>query len=156
MPTPNAEVAATMAQQSLENEEVFYVVEKMPTFKGDDKYMEFRKYIAYNLKYPPEAKEAGVTGKVFIKFVVNKEGKVVIPTEEFLSRHQDPKPNDEVVVAAYRTLEEDDPTPDEKYIRMLEDEVRRVISESPDWEPGSQRGTKVNVMFTFPVTFTMQ
>jgi len=154
--TPNAEVAATVAQQSLENEEIFYVVEKMPTFNGDETYMEFRKYIAQNLKYPTEAKDAGVTGKIFIKFVVNKEGKVVIPTEEFLSNHEDPQPNDEVVVAAYRTLNEDDATPDEKYIKMLENEVRRVISESADWEPGSQRGTNVNVMFTFPVTFTLQ
>jgi hypothetical protein len=88
--------------------------------------------------------------------VVNKEGKVIIPSKEFLAKNEGPDPEGEVVVAAYRTLEEDDPTPDEKYIKMLEEEVRRVISESPDWEPGSQRGTKVNVMFTFPVTFTMQ
>ena len=156
MPAPGAEVAATMEQRALEEEEVFYVVENMPTFKGDDTYREFRMFIAQNLKYPSEAIEAGVTGKIFIKFIVNKEGKVVIPTEEFLAKNEGPDPNDEVVVTAYRRLKEDDPTPDEKYIKMLEEEVRRVISLSPDWEPGSQRGTKVNVMFTFPVTFTMQ
>jgi uncharacterized protein YpmS len=156
MTAANTDLAATTEQKALENEDVFYVVEKMPTFNGDDKYMEFRKFIATNLKYPAEAKDAGVTGKIFIKFVVNKEGKVIIPTEEFLAKHGDPSPNDEVVVAAYRTLQEDDPTPDEKLIKLLEEEVRRVISLSPDWEPGSQRGTKVNVMFTFPVTFTLQ
>jgi hypothetical protein len=63
MPTPNAEVTATMEQKALEEEEVFYVVENMPTFKGDDKYMEFRKYIASNLRYPPEAIEAGLPAK---------------------------------------------------------------------------------------------
>ena len=128
MPQPNAQVAATMEQRALEEEEVFFVVENMPKFNGDDTYMEFRKYIATNLRYPREAIEAGVTGKIFIKFVVNKEGKVVIPTKEFLAENEGPSPNDEVVVAAYRTLEEDDPTPDEKYIRMLEDEVPLRVS----------------------------
>jgi len=64
--------------------------------------------------------------------------------------------DDEVVVVAYRTLNEDDPMPDEKYIRMLKEEVIRVISGSPDWEPGKQRGIPVNVLFTFPVNFVMQ
>jgi len=88
---------------------------------------------------------------------VTKEGKVVVPDEEFFKTQPKANPSaDEVVVAAYRTLKEDDPSPEEKHIKLLEEEVRRVISLSPDWEPGSQRGTKVNVLFTFPVTFTLQ
>jgi protein TonB len=41
-------------------------------------------------------------------------------------------------------------------IRDREDEVIRVVSSSPTWEPGRQRGTAVNVAFTFPVTFALQ
>lgn len=135
--------------------EVFYIVEKMPVFKGDETHMEFRKYIAQNLKYPAEAIENGVTGKVFIKFIVTKEGKIVIPDIESLAKAE-AKSIDEVVVAAYRTLQDDDATPDEKYIQLLKDEGARVVASSPDWEPGSQRGKKVNVMYTFPITFTLQ
>ena len=59
--------------------EVFYVVEEMATFNGGDPATEFRHYIAQNLIYPPEAAANGVSGKIFIRFIVSSEGKVVIP-----------------------------------------------------------------------------
>jgi len=155
LPTPNDDVAATKAQRALEEEEIFYIVENMPKFNGDETYMEFRKYIAQNLIYPAEAIENGATGKVFVTFVVTKEGKVMIPDKEALAKVQ-AKSLDEVVVVAYRTLQEDAEVPDEKYIQLLKDESVRVVSGSPDWEPGSQRGTKVNVVFTFPISFALQ
>jgi hypothetical protein len=135
--------------------EVFYVVEEMPKFNGGDPAAEFRMYIAKNLIYPDEAKEAGATGKIIIKFIVDKDGKVVIPEHETLSGIEG-KPLDEVVVVAYRKVNEDAEEPEEKYIQMLKDEVRRVVLSSPDWTPGKQRGTAVNVMFTFPVNFVLQ
>ena len=135
--------------------EVFYIVEEMPTFNGGEDYMEFRKHIAKNLMYPTEATEQGVEGKIFIKFIVTHEGRVEVPDQEKLAQVEG-KSIDEVVVAAYRGLNEDDPKPDEKYIQMLKDEVKRVVLSSPDWKPGKQRGKAVDVMFTFPVTFALQ
>lgn len=134
--------------------EVFMVVEEMPTFNGGEP-IEFRRYIAQNLKYPAEAKEQGVTGKIIIKFIIDTEGKVVIPDQEAMAKIEG-KPLDEVVVAAYRKIAEDAEEPDEKYIQMLKAEVKRVVSSSPDWTPGMQRGKAVNVMFTFPVKFVLQ
>ena len=134
--------------------ELFYVVEEMPTFQGEEA-LEFRKYIARNLVYPKEAKENGVTGKVFIKFIVSSTGKVIVPEAELMAE-MDGKELDEVVVAAYRTLEKDAENPEQKYIDLLIEEVIRVVSESPDWEPGKQRGKAVNVAYTFPIKFTMQ
>lgn len=134
--------------------EVFSVVEEMPTFNGGEAD-EFRMYIARNLKYPQEAISQGVTGKIIIKFIVTKEGKVEIPDQETMAKIEG-KPMGEVVVAAYRKINEDAEDPDEKYIEMLKEEVKRVVSSSPDWTPGKQRGTAVNVMFTFPVTFALQ
>jgi hypothetical protein len=131
------------------------VVEEMPAFNGDKEAKEFRMYIAQNLKYPPEAAEAGVTGKIFTTFIVTKEGKVVIPEKDVLAEAKG-KALDEVVVVAYRSIQEDAENPDEKYIQMLKDEAIRVITSSPDWEPGKQRGQAVNVMFTFPITFMLQ
>jgi len=141
-------------EPSIAETEIFYVVEEMPTFKGEEP-REFRKYIAQNLKYPKEAIEAGVIGKIYIKFLVNDEGKVIVPDQETIAKAEG-KAIDEVVVVAYRTLKEEDEVPEEKYIQMLKEEVIRVISESPDWTPGKQRGKNVSVMFTFPVTFALQ
>ena len=149
------EAAEVMPDALLADEPVFRVVEEMPTFQGSDPVASFRKYIAQNIRYPKEAAENGVTGKIFIQFVVDREGKVIVPDLETFAKIEG-KPMDEVVVAAYRTLENGEAVPEEKYIRMLEDEVIRVVSSSPKWEPGRQRGTAVNVAFTFPVTFALQ
>ena len=140
--------------EAIADSQVFFVVEEMPTFNGGEP-IEFRKHIAQNLKYPAEAAENGVGGKIYIKFFVNKEGKVVVPDQETLAKAEG-KPIDEVVVVTYRTLEKDAEAPDEKYIQMLKDEAIRVVSESPDWTPGKQRGKNVKVMFTFPITFKLQ
>ena len=134
--------------------EVFNVVEEMPSFNGGEAAVEFRKYIAQNLTYPPEAAEAGATGKIFITFIVDKEGKVVIPEKETLAKIEG-KPLGEVVVVGY-TGYEGTKAPEEQYIQMLKDEVIRVVSTSPEWSPGRQKGEAVNVLFTFPVSFVLQ
>jgi hypothetical protein len=136
------------------SEQIFMVVDEMPTFNGGEP-IEFRKYIAKNLIYPPEAKEAGATGRIIIKFIVDKEGKVVVPDQEFMAKIEE-KTIDEVVVVAYRTIGEDTEAPAEKYIEMLKKEVVRVVSSSPPWKPGTQNGKAVKVQFTFPVTFALQ
>lgn len=151
---PAEEIAAEESSADIASEEVFYVVEEMPTFNGG-KPIEFRKYIMRNLIYPQEAIENGVTGKIFIKFIVTEEGKVQVPDQETLAEAEG-KPIDEVFVVAYRTLSEDAPLPDEKYIKLLQEEVIRVVSTSPAWEPGKQRGKAVKVMYTFPVSFALQ
>jgi len=58
-------------------EEVFYIVEDMPTFNGGDPATEFRKYIFQNLKYPEIARKAGVEGTVFVQVLVDVKGLVV-------------------------------------------------------------------------------
>lgn len=153
-PIQDIEPAEEIAESAPEMQ-VFMVVEDMPTFNGGEAAVEFRKYIAHNIMYPKEAAEAGATGKIFIKFIIDKEGKVVIPEKEALAEIEG-KPLDEVVVASYRKVNDDAGDPEEKYIQMLKDEVKRVVSSSPDWTPGKQRGIAVNVMFTFPVNFVLQ
>jgi TonB family protein len=58
------------------DEEVFYIVEDMPKFQGEDA-KEFRKWIAQNVKYPESAVKNNIDGKVIVSFVVNKNGDVV-------------------------------------------------------------------------------
>ena len=83
------------------------------------------KWIAENVKYPEIAKESGVTGKVFVQFVINKEGKVV--DVEVLRG-----------VDAY-----------------LDKEAIRVITDMPSWTPGKQRGKAVKVSFQLPIKFML-
>lgn len=86
----------------------------------------FRAWIAKNLKYPEIAAENGISGRVYIQFCVNSKGDIV-----------------DVVV-----LRGVDPA--------LDKEAMRVVSSSPKWTPGKQRGRAVKVQFTFPVNFVLQ
>jgi len=112
--------------EEIEEEEVFYIVEDMPTFNGGDPATEFRKYIAQNLRYPEIAAENGISGRVIVQFAVNKVGTLV----------------DGVVVRSV------DPA--------LDKEAIRVVMSSPKWVPGKQRGKAVKVLFTFPINFVLQ
>lgn len=113
-------------EEEIEEEEVFYIVEDMPTFNGGDPATEFRKYIGLNLQYPEIAAENGVSGRVIVQFAVNKIGKVV---DARVIRSVDP---------------------------ALDQEALRVVTSSPKWTPGKQRGKAVTVLFTFPINFVLQ
>lgn len=113
-------------EEEFEEEEVFYIVEDMPTFNGGQPAIEFRKYIAQNLRYPDIAAENGISGRVIVQFAVNGKGRVV----------------DANVVAGV------DPA--------LDKEAIRVVMSSPPWTPGKQRGKPVKVLFTFPINFVLQ
>jgi TonB family protein len=106
--------------------ELFYIVEEMPTFNGGDAAIEFREYIAQNLVYPEIAAINGISGRVIVQFIVDKEGKVVEPT---------------VVRGVSQALDR---------------EAVRVIQSSPLWIPGKQSGKEVDVLFTFPINFVIQ
>jgi hypothetical protein len=154
LPEQTEEMNAAEPVQTFD-EPVFRVVEEMPTFQGGDPVVNFRKYIAQNIQYPSEAAENGVTGKIFIQFIVTKDGEVMVPDLETMAKIEG-KTMDEVVVITYRTMEKGQEVPEDRYIQLLKDEVIRVVSSSPKWEPGKQRGRTVNVAFTFPVNFVMQ
>ena len=116
-------VELPMVEEEFE-EEVFFIVEDMPRFNGQNND-EFRKYIGENLRYPQIAADNGITGVVYIQFVVNKNGQV---TNVEVLRGVDP---------------------------ALDKEAIRVVVSSPRWTPGKQRGKPVNVSFTFPIKFIL-
>lgn len=112
--------------ENIDEEQIFYIVEDMPTFNGGEPAVEFRKYIGQNLQYPEIAAENGISGRVIVQFAVNSTGKVV----------------DAIVVRSV------DPA--------LDKEAVRVVMASPKWSPGKQRGKPVKVLFTFPINFVLQ
>lgn len=73
----NMEMQLTFHEDEEEavEEEVFIIVENMPTFQGGDANA-FRTWIQQNLRYPEIAAENGISGKVFVQFAVNSRGEV--------------------------------------------------------------------------------
>jgi len=139
-------------------DDVFYVVEEMPKWPGEDDFtMAVRKFIATNLKYPEEAHKNKVEGKIFVQFMVTKTGKVIVPDPSMLPPVKDENDNiGEVIVVAFRPLDKTDGMPDNKYIQLLKNEGVRVIELMPELVPGKQRGQEVNVLFTMPIIFKLQ
>ncbi|MBR4996043.1 MAG: TonB family protein [Alistipes sp.] len=99
-------------------------VDKMPTFQGGD-LNKFRNWVQNQVRYPAEAIEAGISGRVVCSFIVEKDGSL----SEF---------------AVMRT-------PD----KILGDEVVRVLKNSPKWEPGMHGDEKVRVKYSIPIVFIL-
>ncbi len=112
-------------EEEIEDDQPFIKVEKMPTFQGGD-LNKFRNWVQERVRYPQIAQENGVSGKVVLSFVVEKDGTLT---------------NIEVLQS-----------PD----RSLADEAVRVLKTSPKWEPGQQRNQPVRVKYTLPVDFRIQ
>jgi protein TonB len=111
-----------IAQEPAE-EEVFLIVEQMPEFPGGETAL--RTYIAKHIKYPPNAQEMGIQGKVYVTFIVDSGGNV---TKATIARGID---------------------------SALDKEALRVINTLPKWTPGKQRGKPVSVSYTVPINFTL-
>lgn len=114
-----------VAEEEIEDDQPFIKVEKMPSFQGGD-LNKFRNWVQERVRYPQIAQENGVSGKVVLSFVVEKDGTLT---------------NIEVLQS-----------PD----RSLADEAVRVLKTSPKWEPGQQRNQPVRVKYTLPVDFRIQ
>ena len=96
----------------------------MPEFPGGDAAL--LSYLAKNIDYPVIAQENGIEGKVYVSFVVDKEGRVFN-------------------VALVRGVDS-----------SLDREAIRVVKSMPRWKPGRQGNTEVKVRFTVPIKFTLQ
>lgn len=102
--------------------DIFQVVEDMPQFPGGS----VQKWIMKNVKYPMIAQENNIQGKVFVQFVIEKDGSV---SDVKVARSVDPS---------------------------LDKEAIRVVKAMPKWKPGKQRGKPVRVSYTVPINFQLQ
>ena len=126
-PAEETETLETKAPDTAEKGDAipFKDVEVKPTFNGGDAN-EFTKWVNSHLTYPEAAKQAGIQGRVTIKFTVDTDGSV---TDVLLLRGVD---------------------------KALDEAALRVVSNSPRWEPGMQNGKPVMVTFVFPVIFKIK
>lgn len=105
------------------NSEPFNIVEEMPEFLGGlDQLM---KYLSENIKYPEEAIEKGIQGRVLVNFVVEPDGSVSN-------------------VKVSRSLG-----------GGCDEEAIRVVKSMPKWKPGKQRGKVVRVSYILPIFFKL-
>ena len=109
--------------QSVNSTRVYDVVEQMPSFPGGISGL--RTYLNQNIRYPAEAQEICVQGRVVVSFVVGKDGHI---SDVTVLRSVDPS---------------------------LDKEAVRVIRNMPRWSPGKQGGEPVRVRYNVPVSFRL-
>lgn len=109
--------------QPVNRNRVYDVVEQMPSFPGGISGL--RTYLNQNIRYPAEAQENCVQGRVVVSFVVGKDGHI---SDVTVLRSVDPS---------------------------LDKEAVRVIRNMPRWTPGKQGGEPVKVRYNVPVSFRL-
>jgi len=124
--TKNVDIVPVKVEEEVEvaEEPIFTVVESEPEFPGGMEAL--YKYLAQNIKYPQLARENGITGKVYVTFVVEKDGSIANP----------------------RILRD--------IGGGCGAEAIRVVKAMPKWSPGKQRGKAVRVQFNLPVNFNLK
>jgi TonB family protein len=96
----------------------------MPVFPGGEAGM--MKFLQDNIKYPAEAKQAGASGRVLTRFIINTDGSIS-DVEIYKSVHP-----------------------------LLDAEALRVVNEMPNWTPGKVDGKAVKVRYALPISFRLQ
>jgi len=105
-------------------EEIFQIVEDQPSFPGG--ISGFYKYVSDNIEYPDIAKRLDISGRVYVRFVIEKDGSIT----------------DINVVKGIGG--------------GCDEEAVRVLEGCPKWIPGKQRGRNVRVYMTVPILFILK
>lgn len=104
-------------------DEIFTIVEDQPEPQGG--MSAFYAFVGKQMKYPNQARRMGIEGKVFVQFVVDKDGSITD-------------------VQAVKGIG-----------AGCDEEAVRVIKSSPKWKAGKQRGRPVKVRMILPITFKL-
>lgn len=118
------DTAKPASNTSTESDEIFTTVDKSPEFPGG--FEALYKYIGQTIKYPEQAQKEKIQGRIFIKFIVEKDGSVSSP---------------QVLKSLGYGCDE---------------EAIRVITQMPKWQAGSQNGKTARVYFTMPIQFSLE
>ncbi len=121
---PTETVASKQQETKQSKTKVYQTVEQMPEFPGGEKAL--MTHIGKEVKYPDDALKAGIQGKVFVNFVIDKDGNILNPK---IVRSVNPS---------------------------LDKEALRVIGTLPKWTPGKLKGKNVDVSYTIPINFKLK
>ncbi|AQG78491.1 energy transducer TonB [Spirosoma montaniterrae] len=119
--SPKTAIDCLGQTNQFDGEIVFTVVETPPTFPGGEKALYH--YLKQAVQYPESARKAGVKGRVFVTFVVRKDGQLT---------------DVDVVLGLGHGCNE---------------EALRVVKAMPRWNPGRQSGFPIHVKYNLPVSF---
>ncbi|RPD45042.1 energy transducer TonB [Hymenobacter sediminis] len=100
---------------------VYHIAEVMPAFPGGAEA--FQKFMRKELRYPDEALQRHVSGKVYVRFLVTEEGRI----------------RDAEIVKGLGA--------------GLDEEALRLVRIMPWWSPGQNAGQPVRVLYTMPIVF---
>ena len=106
-----------------EDTTIYNVVEVMPSYPGD--MAECYMFVARQMHYPEKAEEKGIEGRVLIRFVVEKDGRLT----------------------NFEVIETPDP--------LLSDEALRVLKQMPQWIPAKNKGKDVRCRYSMPILFRL-
>ncbi len=116
-------VVAPVVEEKEDVDQIFSVVEETAEPKGG--MPAFYKYVSEKMKYPAQARRMGVEGRVFVEFVVNRDGSIVD-------------------VKAIKGIG-----------AGCDEEAVRVVQSAPAWKPGKQRGKPVRQKMVIPIIFKL-
>jgi TonB family protein len=121
----NESKAAPESQVQTQNStsDVYIETEINPTYPGGMEAL--KNYLMATVQYPEEARKKGIEGKVYVQFVITKDGKI---TDAIIKRGVN---------------------------EALDKEALRVVNTFPDWTPGIQGGKAVNAQVTLPIEFKL-
>ena len=119
-----APIETTVIEEEKEDPpQIFMVVEETAAPIGG--LTAFYDYVLDNLKYPVQAKRMEIEGKVFVQFVVEKDGSL----------------SDVHVIKGIGA--------------GCDEEAIRVVQNAPKWKPAKQRGRPVRQRLVLPLTFKL-
>ena len=112
---------AQSTQQADTSKKIFMYVERMPVARYS-----VPTYLAANLHYPDNARENNIEGRVIVKFVVDKKGRI----------------KDAHIIKSIGG--------------GCDEEALRVVKNMPRWKPGRNKGKRIKVWYTLPIVFKLQ
>lgn len=117
------EIVIQAEEPKEEVDEIFTIVEDPASPKGG--MTAFYKYVQDKMKYPAQARRMGIEGRVFVEFVIEKDGRITD-------------------VRAVKGIG-----------AGCDEEAVRVVEAAPAWNPGKQRGKPVKQRMVLPITFKL-
>lgn len=114
---------AIQEKPAVKQDEIYDITEVAPEFPGGQTAL--FEYLKNNIRYPEQAKELALEGKVYVGFVVRDNGKIT---------------NVEIKRGVHE---------------LLDREAMRVIKSMPDWKPGMNNGKAVNCRMILPIKFNL-
>jgi len=117
-----------------EKEKAHKAVEEMPEYPGGLKAM--YAFLGENIKYPDIAKKQGVAAKIFVGYIVEKDGSIT-----------------DVHIIDIRT--EVDKEKYKEALNAMKKESMRVVHLMPNWKPGKDKGKVVRVEYGLPIKYNL-